>query len=56
MTMQIETSGTGTDTTAPARPSGPRPHVNEYVRQWVETCVALCQPDRVVWCDGSPEE
>jgi phosphoenolpyruvate carboxykinase (GTP) len=44
---------------APARPAAasPRPpHVNDVVQQWVETCVALCQPDRVVWCNGSPEE
>jgi phosphoenolpyruvate carboxykinase (GTP) len=26
---------------------------NAHVRQWVEDCARLCQPDEVVWCDGS---
>ena len=26
------------------------------VRQWIEAMVALSQPDRLHWCDGSPEE
>ena len=25
----------------------------DAVRHWVEECVRLCQPDSVVWCDGS---
>ena len=29
---------------------------NTHVRQWVQECVRLCQPDEVVWCDGSLEE
>ena len=26
------------------------------LRPWVEQMVALCQPDDVVWCDGSQQE
>src|SRR4051794_616521 len=49
----------------PARTSGPssgpagaaaHPHINDRVRKWVDKCVQLCQPDQVVWCDGSAEE
>jgi len=28
----------------------------QVVRDWVATYVALCQPDRVQWCDGSEQE
>src|SRR5580658_1588591 len=27
--------------------------VNSMVCEWVEECVELCEPDLVVWCDGS---
>jgi phosphoenolpyruvate carboxykinase (GTP) len=26
------------------------------LRQWVDECVKLTRPDRIVWCDGSPQE
>ena len=47
-----------TTTTSQARPvSRPVPAAaNAYVRQWVQECVKLCQPDEIVWCDGSLEE
>ena len=29
---------------------------NPHVREWTATCITLCQPDRVIWCDGSVAE
>src|SRR4051794_23724800 len=29
---------------------------NPYVSRWVEECVALCRPERLVFCDGSKAE
>jgi len=29
---------------------------NSSVKQWVGDMVKLCEPDKVVWCDGSEEE
>src|SRR5688500_13004709 len=31
-------------------------NVNAHVRKWVDECVELCQPDRIVWCTGSKSE
>jgi phosphoenolpyruvate carboxykinase (GTP) len=32
------------------------PIKNQKLLDWVNAAVALCQPDRVYWCDGSDEE
>ena len=32
------------------------PHINESVRRWIEECIALCQPAKVVYCNGSAGE
>jgi phosphoenolpyruvate carboxykinase (GTP) len=29
---------------------------NVQVRAWIDECAKLTTPDRIVWCDGSPEE
>src|SRR5258706_14034955 len=32
------------------------PAANPHVRKWIEECVALCKPDNIYYCNGSPEE
>ena len=39
-----------------SKESGQGQPENPNVRQWVEEMVALCQPDRIHWCDGSEAE
>lgn len=32
------------------------PTENKYILEWIEEAVALCQPERIVWIDGSEEQ
>jgi phosphoenolpyruvate carboxykinase (GTP) len=34
----------------------PPAEANEVVRKWVQQCADLCQPEKIVWCDGSMAE
>jgi phosphoenolpyruvate carboxykinase (GTP) len=34
----------------------PPANLNPCVNKWIDECVALCQPDRVYWCNGSLDE
>src|SRR5215218_1129387 len=31
-------------------------NLNVCVAKWIDECVALCQPDRLYWCNGSGAE
>ncbi len=34
----------------------PAPTTNAHLLAWVEKMAAMCQPERIVWCDGSEAE
>src|SRR5690349_192255 len=47
-------SQTTTTTSSPS--STPAATSNLHVRKWIDKCVEMCQPDQIVWCDGSAAE
>jgi phosphoenolpyruvate carboxykinase (GTP) len=53
MTQVIDPAGTfpwyPSDSSIPS-------HINEHVRRWVASCVSMCQPSEVYWCDGTESE
>jgi phosphoenolpyruvate carboxykinase (GTP) len=52
-----QTTTTQTATADPGRRRGAQPaDVNPAVLEWVGQCIDMCAPDRVFWCDGTPEE
>src|SRR4051812_42289945 len=57
-TQEGTVMSTTAETERPARnASSSKPaNVNPFVAKWVEECIALCQPDQVMWCNGSKAE
>lgn len=52
VSVQVPTMTHGVHAPLISRPNTANPHV----LAWVESQVQICQPDRVVWCDGSDRE
>ena len=57
-TLQQSEAGRGAAPSPAADPTsaGRDVFINRHARVWIDECIKLCQPDRVVWCDGSKNE
>jgi phosphoenolpyruvate carboxykinase (GTP) len=55
-TMSVPPQATRAADGHASHPDGHSPVTNPHVRRWIDECVALCKPDQVVYCNGSPGE
>ncbi len=59
MSSSASSASTHKPATPPAGKRGAKPidgRINQTVQKWIDQCIALAQPDRVYYCDGSAEE